>query len=230
VLVRIRARMASQVRVKLKEFRAGQGAPAVNPASRIGRGPGDEHYRRASSQGFPQSAAPNGARRRRNYSTTSANDGSFRFASVDQGQLRADRGNAPATSAKLSARRAGQTKVIEVVSEKNTSGIEPEAHAAERDRRARLRRRRRPQCSPSTSKCGAIRTLAESGSSRNRKNGFDQRFGRIQDPQSASRTILCECDGPAQRSAAGYLQRGTRRTQRTWPAGRRRTSRRRRGF
>src|SRR5689334_13890306 len=57
------------------------------------------------------------------YATSSANDGSFRFASVDQGNY-ALTGERTGYVRETLSSPGGQTKVIEVVSEKNTSGIE----------------------------------------------------------------------------------------------------------
>ena len=68
------------------------------------------------------SLRPNG-RGGGNYSTTSATDGSFRFASVDQGNY-ALTGERTGYVRETLSSPGGQTKVIEVVSEKNTSGIE----------------------------------------------------------------------------------------------------------
>jgi hypothetical protein len=68
------------------------------------------------------SLRPNG-RGGGNYSTTSATDGSFRFASVDQGNYSLTGERTGYVRETLSS-PGGQTKVIEVVSEKNTSGIE----------------------------------------------------------------------------------------------------------
>jgi 5-hydroxyisourate hydrolase-like protein (transthyretin family) len=68
------------------------------------------------------SLRPNG-RGGGNYSTTSAADGSFRFASVDQGDY-ALTGERTGYVRETLSSTDGQTRVIEVVSEKNTSGIE----------------------------------------------------------------------------------------------------------
>ena len=68
------------------------------------------------------SLRPNG-RGGGNYSTTSATDGSFRFASVDPGNY-ALTGERTGYVRETLSSPGGQTKVIEVVSEKNTSGIE----------------------------------------------------------------------------------------------------------
>jgi len=57
------------------------------------------------------------------YSTTSANDGSFRFASVDQGTY-ALTGERTGYVRETLSTPGGQTKLIEVVSDKNTSGVE----------------------------------------------------------------------------------------------------------
>ena len=57
------------------------------------------------------------------YSATSANDGSFRFPSVDQGNY-ALAGERTGYVRETLSSPGGQTRVIEVVSEKNTSGIE----------------------------------------------------------------------------------------------------------
>jgi hypothetical protein len=57
------------------------------------------------------------------YSTTSANDGSFRFTSVDQGNY-ALTGERTGFVRETLSTPGGQTRVIEVVSEKNTAGIE----------------------------------------------------------------------------------------------------------
>jgi len=57
------------------------------------------------------------------YSTTSANDGSFRFASVDQGTY-ALTGERTGYVRETLSTPGGETRPIEVVSEKNTSGIE----------------------------------------------------------------------------------------------------------
>ena len=58
-----------------------------------------------------------------NYSTTSATDGSFRFPSVDQGNY-ALIGERTGYVRETLSTPGGQTRVLEVVSEKNTSGIE----------------------------------------------------------------------------------------------------------
>jgi hypothetical protein len=58
-----------------------------------------------------------------NYVTTSATDGSFRFAAVDQGTY-ALIGERTGYVRETLSTPGGQTRVIEVVSEKNTSGIE----------------------------------------------------------------------------------------------------------
>jgi len=68
------------------------------------------------------SLRPNG-RGGGNYSATTANDGSFRFASVDQGNY-ALTGERTGYVRETLSSPGGQTKVIEVVSAKNTSGIE----------------------------------------------------------------------------------------------------------
>ena len=68
------------------------------------------------------SLRPNG-RGGGNDSATSATDGSFRFASVDQGNY-ALTGERTGYVRETLSSPGGQTKVIEVVSEKNTSGIE----------------------------------------------------------------------------------------------------------
>jgi len=99
----------------------GQGAPAVTLP------PGSVEGRVMSTTGEPLrkvslSLRPNG-RGGGNYSTTSANDGSFRFASVDQGNY-ALTGERTGYVRETLSSPGGQTKVIEVVSEKNTSGIE----------------------------------------------------------------------------------------------------------
>ncbi len=65
---------------------------------------------------------PNG-RRGGNYATTSAPDGSFRFPSVDQGNY-ALIGERTGYVRETLSSPGGQTKVIEVVSEKTTTGIE----------------------------------------------------------------------------------------------------------
>ena len=57
------------------------------------------------------------------YTTTSANDGSFRFPAVDQGTY-ALTGERTGYVRETLSSPGGQTKVIEVVSEKNTGGIE----------------------------------------------------------------------------------------------------------
>ena len=57
------------------------------------------------------------------YGTTSAADGSFRFASVDQGTY-ALIGERTGYVRETLSTPSGQTKPVEVVSEKNTSGIE----------------------------------------------------------------------------------------------------------
>jgi 5-hydroxyisourate hydrolase-like protein (transthyretin family) len=68
------------------------------------------------------SLRPNG-RGGGNYSTTSGADGSFRFPSVDQGNY-ALTGERTGYVRETLSSTDGQTRVIEVVSEKNTSGIE----------------------------------------------------------------------------------------------------------
>jgi len=99
----------------------GQGSPAVTLP------PGSVEGRVMSTTGEPLrkvslSLRPNG-RGGGNYSTTSATDGSFRFASVDQGNYALTGERTGYVRETLSA-PGGQTKVIEVVSEKSTSGIE----------------------------------------------------------------------------------------------------------
>jgi hypothetical protein len=100
---------------------AGQGTPAVTLP------PGTVEGRAMSTTGEPLrkvslTLRPNG-RGGGNYSTTSANDGSFRFASVDQGNY-ALTGERTGYVRETLSSPGGQTRVIEVVSEKTTSGIE----------------------------------------------------------------------------------------------------------
>ena len=97
------------------------GAPAVNLL------PGSVEGRVVSTTGEPLrkvslSLRPNG-RGGGNYSTTSATDGSFRFASVDQGNY-ALTGERTGYVRETLSSPGGQTKVIEVVSEKATTGLE----------------------------------------------------------------------------------------------------------
>jgi 5-hydroxyisourate hydrolase-like protein (transthyretin family) len=99
----------------------GQGTPSVTLP------PGSVEGRVMSITGEPLrkvsvSLRPNG-RGGGNYSTTSAADGSFRFASVDQGDY-ALTGERTGYVRETLSSTDGQTRVIEVVSEKNTSGIE----------------------------------------------------------------------------------------------------------
>ena len=100
---------------------AGQGAPAVTLP------PGSVEGRVTSTTGEPLrkvvlTLRPNG-RGGGNYSATSANDGSFRFASVDQGNY-ALTGERTGYVRETLSSPGGQTRVIEVVSEKTTGGIE----------------------------------------------------------------------------------------------------------
>jgi len=100
---------------------AGQAAAAVSLP------PGTVEGRVMSATGEPLrkvalSLRPNG-RGGGNYATTSATDGSFRFASVDQGNY-ALTGERTGYVRETLSSPGGQTKVIEVVSEKTTSGIE----------------------------------------------------------------------------------------------------------
>lgn len=99
----------------------GQGTPAVNLP------PGSVEGRVMSTTGEPLrkvslSLRPNG-RGGGNYSTTSTNDGSFKFASVEQGNY-ALTGERTGYVRETLSSPGGQTKVIEVISEKSTSGIE----------------------------------------------------------------------------------------------------------
>ena len=99
----------------------GQGTPSVTPP------PGSVEGRVMSITGEPLrkvsvSLRPNG-RGGGNYSTTSGADGSFRFPSVDQGNY-ALTGERTGYVRETLSSTDGQTRVIEVVSEKNTSGIE----------------------------------------------------------------------------------------------------------
>jgi protocatechuate 3,4-dioxygenase beta subunit len=89
--------------------------------------PGSVEGRVLSATGEPLrkvslSLRPNG-RGGGNYSTTSATDGSFRFGSVDPGNY-ALTGERTGYVRETLSSPGGQTKVIEVVSEKNTAGIE----------------------------------------------------------------------------------------------------------
>ena len=100
---------------------AGQAAPAVTLP------PGSLEGRVMSTTGEPLrkvslSLRPNG-RGGGNYSATSATDGSFRFPAVDQGSysLTGERTGYVRETLSLPG---GQTRVIEVVSQKSTSGIE----------------------------------------------------------------------------------------------------------
>jgi hypothetical protein len=100
---------------------AGQAAPAVSLP------PGSIEGRVMSTTGEPLrkvsvSLRPNG-RGGGNYSTTSATDGTFRFPAVDQGTYSLTGERTGYVRETLSS-PGGQTKPIEVVSEKNTSGIE----------------------------------------------------------------------------------------------------------
>jgi 5-hydroxyisourate hydrolase-like protein (transthyretin family) len=99
----------------------GQGTPSVTLP------PGSVEGRVMSITGEPLrkvsvSLRPNG-RGGGNYSTTSGADGSFRFPSVDQGNY-ALTGERTGYVRETLSSTDGQTRVIEVVSEKNTSGIE----------------------------------------------------------------------------------------------------------
>jgi hypothetical protein len=99
----------------------GQIAPAVSLP------PGAVEGRVMSATGEPLrkvalSLRPNG-RGGGNYSATSSTDGSFRFASVDQGNYSLTGERTGYVRETLSS-PGGQTKVIEVVSEKTTGGIE----------------------------------------------------------------------------------------------------------
>jgi len=100
---------------------AGQGAPAVTPP------PGTVEGRVMSTTGevlrkVSLTLRPNG-RGGGTYATSSANDGSFRFTSVDQGNY-ALTGERTGYVRETLSTPGGQTRVIEVVSEKATSGIE----------------------------------------------------------------------------------------------------------
>ena len=100
---------------------AGQGTPAVTLP------PGSLEGRVMSTTGEPLrkvsvSLRANG-RGVGSYATTSATDGSFRFPSVDQGTY-ALVGERTGYVREILSTPGGQTKVIEVVSEKNTGGIE----------------------------------------------------------------------------------------------------------
>jgi Carboxypeptidase regulatory-like domain len=101
---------------------AGQGTPAVTLP------PGSLEGRVMSTTGEPLrkvslTLRPNGRGGGGNYVTTSATDGSFRFASVDQGNY-ALTGERTGYVRETLSTPGGQTRVIEVVSEKNTGGIE----------------------------------------------------------------------------------------------------------
>ncbi|MCU1335499.1 MAG: hypothetical protein JWO19_1080 [Bryobacterales bacterium] len=101
-----------------------QGVPST-PAVTLP--PGSVEGRVMSTTGEPLrkvslTLRPNG-RAGGNYSATSANDGSFRFPSVDQGNY-ALIGERTGYVRETLSSPGGQTKVIEVVSDKNSSGIE----------------------------------------------------------------------------------------------------------
>jgi 5-hydroxyisourate hydrolase-like protein (transthyretin family) len=100
---------------------AGQGTPAVTlpPGSVEGHvlSTTGEVLRKVSL-----TLRPNG-RGGGSYSTTSANDGSFRFPSVDQGTY-ALTGERTGYVRETLSSPGGQTRPLEVVSDKNTSGIE----------------------------------------------------------------------------------------------------------
>jgi protocatechuate 3,4-dioxygenase beta subunit len=103
--------------------RGGQNQPA--PA--VSRPPGTVEGRVMSTTGealrkVALTLRPNG-RGGGSYSTTSGTDGSFRFASVDQGSY-ALTGERTGYVRETLSMPGGQTRVIEVVSEKNTGGIE----------------------------------------------------------------------------------------------------------
>ena len=100
---------------------AGQGTPAVTlpPGSVEGRvmSTTGEVLRKVSL-----TLRPNG-RGGGSYATTSATDGSFRFATVDQGEY-ALVGERTGFVRETLSTPGGQTQLIEVVAEKNTSGIQ----------------------------------------------------------------------------------------------------------
>src|SRR5689334_6477598 len=103
------------------QVQGGQGAPAVTLP------PGSVEGLVISTTGEPLrkvslSLRPNG-RGGGNYSTTSATDGSFRFTSVDQGNY-ALTGERTGYVRETLSSPGGQAKVIEVVSEKATTGLE----------------------------------------------------------------------------------------------------------
>ena len=108
-------------RIKARAGQGGQGTPAVTLP------PGSLEGRVMSTTGEPLrkvslTLRPNG-RGGGNYATTSAADGSFRFPSVDQGNY-ALIGERTGYVRETLSTPGGQTRVLEVVSEKNTSGIE----------------------------------------------------------------------------------------------------------